>query len=185
MKKTTSGFTIVELLIVIVVIAILAAISIVAYTGIQARAKDSKMKADVANIAKAMNAAKQLTGKTIVELTTTAGIAGNNTGTGRGCWSKPSNTNLADPNVVPKTDNCWDDYYETLQILSDTSGIRVTGMVDPYGRPYYIDQSEGEDVGGNFCIKDKVGTYQQPFVTGSGNDDVTYRVTIPNITSGC
>jgi prepilin-type N-terminal cleavage/methylation domain-containing protein len=35
MKRTMSGFTIVELLIVIVVIAILAAISVVAYTGIQ------------------------------------------------------------------------------------------------------------------------------------------------------
>ena len=39
MRKTTSGFTIVELLIVIVVIAILAAITIVAYNGIQDRAK--------------------------------------------------------------------------------------------------------------------------------------------------
>lgn len=34
----SSGFTIVELLIVIVVIAILATISVVAYTGIQSRA---------------------------------------------------------------------------------------------------------------------------------------------------
>jgi prepilin-type N-terminal cleavage/methylation domain-containing protein len=41
MLKTKSGFTIVELLIVIVVIAILAAISIVAYSGIQSRAKAS------------------------------------------------------------------------------------------------------------------------------------------------
>lgn len=39
MKKTTSGFTIVELLIVIVVIGILAAITIVAYNGIQERAQ--------------------------------------------------------------------------------------------------------------------------------------------------
>lgn len=39
--KTSKGFTIVELLIVIVVIAILAAISIVAYTGIQNRARNS------------------------------------------------------------------------------------------------------------------------------------------------
>lgn len=39
--KTSKGFTIVELLIVIVVIAILAAISIVAFTGIQNRARTS------------------------------------------------------------------------------------------------------------------------------------------------
>ena len=38
MRQTKSGFTIVELLIVIVVIAILAAITIVAYNGIQNRA---------------------------------------------------------------------------------------------------------------------------------------------------
>jgi len=42
MKRTTSGFTIVELLIVIVVIGILAAITVVAYNGIQTRAKNTK-----------------------------------------------------------------------------------------------------------------------------------------------
>jgi prepilin-type N-terminal cleavage/methylation domain-containing protein len=41
MKKTTSGFTIVELLIVIVVIGVLAAIVIVAYNGIQQRANNT------------------------------------------------------------------------------------------------------------------------------------------------
>src|SRR5690606_35509923 len=49
-----SGFTIVELLIVIVVIAILAAISVVAYTGVQARAKDSQRHQDIKIIAKAL-----------------------------------------------------------------------------------------------------------------------------------
>jgi len=49
-----TGFTIVELLIVIVVIAILAAISIVAYSGIQARARDNVRKQDLAQISKAL-----------------------------------------------------------------------------------------------------------------------------------
>ena len=53
MRKTTSGFTIIELLIVIVVIAILAAISVVAYTGIQQRARDSQRRSDLAALAKA------------------------------------------------------------------------------------------------------------------------------------
>lgn len=52
--KSIAGFTLVELLIVIVIIAILAAITIVAYNGIQARARDSVRKSDVAQITKAL-----------------------------------------------------------------------------------------------------------------------------------
>lgn len=50
--KSRSGFTIVELLIVIVVIAILATISIVAYNGIQSRARDAERKSDGSAIQK-------------------------------------------------------------------------------------------------------------------------------------
>jgi len=54
MRKSVSGFTIVELLIVVVVIAILAAISIVAYTGIQNRAQDTRRLSDMRAIATAL-----------------------------------------------------------------------------------------------------------------------------------
>ena len=46
------GFTLVELLIVIVIIAILAAITIVAYNGIQGRARAASATSDLTNIAK-------------------------------------------------------------------------------------------------------------------------------------
>lgn len=46
------GFTIVELLIVIVVIGILAAITIVAYNGIQGRANDASVQNDLRNFSK-------------------------------------------------------------------------------------------------------------------------------------
>lgn len=48
--KNKQGFTIVELLIVVVVIAILAAITIVAYNGIQNRTHDSAVQADLKNL---------------------------------------------------------------------------------------------------------------------------------------
>lgn len=48
------GFTIVELLIVIVVIAILAAISIVAYNGIQERSTSTRRLSDMKTIEKAL-----------------------------------------------------------------------------------------------------------------------------------
>lgn len=46
-KQKQQGFTIVELLIVVVVIAILAAITIVAYNGIQNRANDTAVQSDL------------------------------------------------------------------------------------------------------------------------------------------
>jgi general secretion pathway protein G len=53
-QKRQPGFTIVELLIVIVVIGILAAITIVAFNGVQARGRDSARIQKVKDIAKAI-----------------------------------------------------------------------------------------------------------------------------------
>lgn len=50
LKKRNKGFTIVELLIVIVVIGILALLVITTYSGIQAKARNSKRSSDVATI---------------------------------------------------------------------------------------------------------------------------------------
>jgi type II secretion system protein G len=60
--KQQSGFTIVELLIVIVVIGILAAITIVAYNGVQQRAKDTRRSSDVSHLKQLLELYKTDTG---------------------------------------------------------------------------------------------------------------------------
>lgn len=54
MKKYEDGFTVVELLIVIVVIATLATISVTAHNGIQSRARDVEREQDMTTVQKVL-----------------------------------------------------------------------------------------------------------------------------------
>lgn len=58
-KQRKQGFTIVELLIVIVVIGILAAISVVAYNGVQFRASDTRRIADITKLQQGLEIYRQ------------------------------------------------------------------------------------------------------------------------------
>ena len=79
MNKRAYGFTIVELLIVIVVIAILAVITVVAYNGIQQRAKNTTILSAVEQTAKAIQmyigstGSYPYTGGSMACVTTTSG----------------------------------------------------------------------------------------------------------------
>lgn len=57
-KNSRAGFTIVELLIVIVVIAILAAITLVAFNGVQRRAAEASVRSDLNNASKLVESYK-------------------------------------------------------------------------------------------------------------------------------
>ena len=89
MNQKAHGFTIVELLIVIVVIGILAAISIVAYNGVSNQANDSAVKSDLRNFASKIQQYHATTGVYPGELngTSTAGPSGVNFSVSRAAYA--------------------------------------------------------------------------------------------------
>lgn len=173
MLKRTSGFTIVELLIVIVVIGILAAITIVAFNGVQTRANNSKISSDLQTLSRAIQAARINTGQTFF------GFTGVNH-TGGNCITKADGTDHA---ALPTTDSCWTRYAATLALISNRSGINVNDMKDPWGRPYYIDENEGE-LGPTHCTRDKLAAFGRPHVYNA-QAGLTNAVLLPNSMPGC
>lgn len=118
LARKQKGFTIVELLIVIVVIGILAAITIVAYNGVQERARVSSANSDLTLLNKAIQAARINTNKTLL------GVTGSN------CT------------------RCFDQarYELSLDNIASASGMSVDRLKkgDPWGNKYGFDENEGE-----------------------------------------
>jgi prepilin-type N-terminal cleavage/methylation domain-containing protein len=78
-QTPSKGFTIVELLVVVVIIAILAAITVVAYSSMQTRAKNSAAQTTLNTFSKKVQAYYQLKGS--YPATTTSGAFMSNLGT--------------------------------------------------------------------------------------------------------
>jgi len=165
------GFTIVELLIVIVVIGILAAITIVAYNGVQTNSQVAKMQADLTQLSNAIQMGRQATSKVMGQITGSYYTASS-------CVGKAAGTDLAS---LPRTDSCWTSYLSALNNISAASGTNVQNLVDPWGRPYFIDENEGE---GGGCGYDALAAYAQPFNGGSRYPGTS--LTVPHIgLTGC
>lgn len=163
-KLSKKGFTIVEILVTIVVILILTSLSIVSYSGMQRRAQIAKINSDLSQMVKAIKLARLNTGMTLVEIDETTYTAGF-------CTVHPDGTDLA---ALPRTDGCWVQYLKSLDNISSASGIDIRDMVDPWGRPYRIDENEG-DFGS--CHEDTLKAYSNPFVADTWFGDVY--ITVP------
>lgn len=145
--KKQNGFTIVELLIVIVVIAILAAISIVAYRGIQDRAIESRRNSDMSNLLRAITLARTNTGQSLGQITGSFYSIGT-------CSSAGNNPNGTEPKDLPKSHSCWVRYYNIIDNLGAAAEMNLSSLRagDPRGNPYMLDENEGEH--GDFCRTD-------------------------------
>ncbi|HEX7483761.1 MAG TPA: prepilin-type N-terminal cleavage/methylation domain-containing protein [Candidatus Saccharimonadales bacterium] len=112
LRNKQHGFTIVELLVVIVVIAILAVITVVAYNGIQNRAKDSARKSDLASMAKTVALYTVQTGNKLIDASAGCGRHG------AGWWTGSYDSN-------PSVYQCMVD-----------AGFKSVPQYDPVGAQY-------------------------------------------------
>lgn len=147
--KKAHGFTIVELLIVVVAIAILAAVTLAVYNGIQDRAKLSKVNADISNLIRAMEMSRTAVNGTLSTVT------GSNCTRCQCPYTSGDTTNYS---TLPKTHACWTGYYASLDKIALASGVNLNSLKngDPWGAPYAFDENEGE---GGGCGYDSVWSY--------------------------
>src|SRR6185437_14654013 len=98
LKQKSKGFTIVELLIVIVVIAILATLVIVTFTGIQQKARDSQRQTDITALDQHLEAFYGENGyyPTLKDLQTTSFVADNMKGLDPQALVSPEGTAISD-----------------------------------------------------------------------------------------
>ena len=171
-QHNNHGFTIVELLVVIVVIGILASITLITYNGIQSRARLAKMNTDFSNFSLAVQMVHVNQSKTLGDIIGNYWTAGS-------CAAKAPGTDIA---ALPRTDACWTQYASALDLISNASGINVRSLVDPWARPYYIDANEGE--GGTGCSKDVITIFTQPFNGGMTDPLISKSIPLSGA-SGC
>lgn len=168
-SKQFAGFTIVELLIVIVVIGILAAITIVAFNGVQNRARTSSRDADISQYYKAVIAARTNTGTALRYITGSAYSMGQ-------CVSATANPSATEPKDLPKTHACWTSFYNNLTNIGEAANMNLSGLRDgdPNGNPYVFDENEGES-----CSMDQMRVF-----TGNGVAVQTVKQ-IPRLSDVC
>lgn len=132
-----NGFTIVELLIVIVVIGILAALVITTLSGAQDKAKLAKVQNDIAALERAIVSARIQADQPLTRIT-------NHGCTGCDCKYSQSPVDALPYYELPTTHACWTRYYSALDRISAASGAKLDQLKagDPWGSPYWIDENE-------------------------------------------
>lgn len=170
------GFTIVELLVVIVVIGILASLVLIGYNGVQQQARTAKIHSDLDQLSKAIDLARSGTSKSLVDITGQSNIAGP-------CVAYPDGTDLA---KLSRSDPCWSNYLSAMKAIQTQSGVQgIADMTDPWGRPYLLDPNETDQYSAQgSCERDYVVAYTYPFKSGWAGMDGTV-VFMTNSHAGC
>ena len=123
--------------------------------GLCRNARDAQLNTDLRTIQQAIEGARQATGNTMVGVTEVQH-------TGADCLSLATGTDIA---TLPKTHTCWTRYITAMDNISKKSGVNVRNMLDPWGRPYFLYESEATTAyATNLCKKDEIGVLEYPHV---------------------
>ena len=208
MTKTKSGFTIVELLIVVVIIAILAAITIVAYNGLQDRANRTSQIQAATQIAKRINAAVVSDGLNVgsgglpycvpgtAKDTDSDGIADCSGGgtqrvakaTADSLFAAAKITGLQFPDTVIANNNNTKSY--GIQITYGSAVYGVDGVHQPFFL-YFTIKGIDQDCGSGYSVGGKAGndninspltalTYKKNYSSNYGGNTIcAYTISMP------
>lgn len=140
-EEVPPGFTIVELLIAIVIIAILSGLTVVVYAQIRERAVKNTQQSELSVLKRAIMSARISADKPLREITGSDWTAEN-------CvyiWGGGNTANIV-PRLLAKTHPCWVDYYAAIDAIQSASGTNLQTFKkgDSNGNPYYIDENEEE-----------------------------------------
>ncbi|MBP9690880.1 type II secretion system protein [Candidatus Woesebacteria bacterium] len=158
MKILNTGFTLVELIVVIAIIGLLATIGVSSYNNILKESKYTKTRTEITEIVKMVKLGRDISGKTLIEIT------------GSGCSECACrNGQLQSASCATTVQTAIGKIATAANNVIDVSEISK----DFWGNPYLLNENEGETPG--VCNTDNIASAGPDGIYYNA-DDILYNI---------